>query len=1073
KDYDASIDPSHKKLNLSIDCKTCHTTDPGWSPARFDIHDQVFELKGQHKVIANDCKQCHINSFSNTPNTCVACHQSNYDATKNPDHKLTGFSTECKQCHQEQAWVPSIFDHDGFFFPINSGKHKGTWTNCNECHTTPGNFKLYDCLICHKNPETDNKHVSVTGYRYQSNACLACHPTGDADISFDHNNTAFPLTGVHNTTDCFECHTSGFKGTPRECVNCHLNNFNTSQNPSHTKLNFSTDCIICHTTDPDWMPAKFDIHDQFYELKGAHNTVRNDCKTCHNGNYSNTPNTCFDCHQKDYNASKNPDHKVVQFPTDCKSCHNENAWMPSTFNHDGMYFPIYSGKHKGVWNNCVECHLNPNDYTIITCIGCHKNPETDDQHSMVNGYTYNDQMCLACHPQGDASMKFDHNNTTYPLTGAHRVAACIECHSKGFKGTPTDCNSCHQSDYEASLNPSHKKLNLSTDCISCHTTDPGWSPAKFEIHDNYYPLTGAHNPVRNNCALCHQGNYNQSGQDCYSCHQAQYDGSLNPEHKKLNLPTDCNQCHTTNPGWEPATFSIHDQFYELRGAHNLIRNDCNKCHTNGNYNNTPNTCFGCHQKDYELTKNPDHKLSQFNTDCASCHKESSWVPSTFDHDGLYFPINSGKHKGVWSQCTECHIDPTKYEIFQCIGCHINPKTNEDHIGIGGYVYQDFACLACHPQGDAKMAYDHNLGGFPLTGAHIIADCKDCHKTQFKGTSKECNSCHNLDYNNSLNPDHEILNLSIECAMCHTTNSGWTPALFPIHDQFWTFTGAHIPVKDNCAKCHQGNYNNTPNTCVGCHQSDYNTSSNPNHKSLNIPTDCDQCHTTDPGWAPVTFPIHDQYWPFTGSHIPVKDNCALCHKNGNYNNTPNTCVGCHLPQYNGSTNPNHKTLNIPTTCDNCHTTDPGWAPATFDIHDQYWMLKGAHLQIKNNCTACHNGNYNNTPNTCYGCHANDYNGANNPPHVSAGFPTTCASCHNETAWIPSSFDHDNMYFPIYSGKHKDEWNTCSQCHTNSSNYKIFTCLPCHPKPQTDSDHNGVQGYSYTSSACYSCHPDGKK
>ena len=78
-----------------------------------------------------------------------------------------------------------------------------------------------------------------------------------------------------------------------------------------------------------------------------------------------------------------------------------------------------------------------------------------------------------------------------------------------------------------------------------------------------------------------------------------------------------------------------------------------------------------------------------------------------------------------------------------------------------------------------------------------------------------------------------------------------------------------------------------------------------------------------------------------------------------------------------------------------------------------------------------------------------------------------------AWTPSSFNHDANYFPIYSGEHKNEWNLCSECHTNSSDFKIFSCLVCHKKNETDSDHNGVSGYSYNSNACYSCHPDGKK
>jgi hypothetical protein len=68
----------------------------------------------------------------------------------------------------------------------------------------------------------------------------------------------------------------------------------------------------------------------------------------------------------------------------------------------------------------------------------------------------------------------------------------------------------------------------------------------------------------------------------------------------------------------------------------------------------------------------------------------------------------------------------------------------------------------------------------------------------------------------------------------------------------------------------------------------------------------------------------------------------------------------------------------------------------------------------------------------------------------------------------------MYFPIYSGKHKNEWDQCNECHTNPSNYAVFTCIECHEhnnQNDVDNDHNGVNDYVYESSACLSCHPDG--
>jgi hypothetical protein len=248
--------------------------------------------------------------------------------------------------------------------------------------------------------------------------------------------------------------------------------------------------------------------------------------------------------------------------------------------------------------------------------------------------------------------------------------------------------------------------------------------------------------------------------------------------------------------------------------------------------------------------------------------------------------------------------------------------------------------------------------------------------------------------------------------------------------------------------------------------------NPNHVTSQFPTTCDDCHS-ETAWIPATFD-HNTVYPLTGGHAIIANDCNICHQ-GNYNNTPNTCDGCHMPDYNQTTNPNHPSIGLPVDCNMCHTTDPNWMPATFPIHNQFYPLNGAHAAIANNCVDCHNGNYNNTPNTCYGCHQSDYNNATNPNHQTAGFPTDCEQCHNENAWSPSTFDHDGMYFPIYSGKHKDEWNQCNECHTTPGNFAVFSCIDCHehddPVESAD-DHQGVSGYVYQSSACYACHPNGE-
>ncbi|MBK6699178.1 MAG: hypothetical protein IPG55_04615 [Saprospiraceae bacterium] len=243
-----------------------------------------------------------------------------------------------------------------------------------------------------------------------------------------------------------------------------------------------------------------------------------------------------------------------------------------------------------------------------------------------------------------------------------------------------------------------------------------------------------------------------------------------------------------------------------------------------------------------------------------------------------------------------------------------------------------------------MAFDHNMSSFPLTGAHKTTDCRECHIKEYKNTPTDCFSCHNKDYNQSTNPNHANLNITTDCISCHTTAPGWAPAKFDIHNQFYVLDNAHADIANDCKACHHGNYKNTPNTCQGCHLSDYNASINPNHKRLNIPTNCVDCHTTVKDWKPATFDIHNNYYVLDGAHASIAHDCNICH-HGNYNTTPKTCAGCHITDYNASTNPNHKKLNLSTDCVSCHTTAPNWEPATFDVHNNYYVLQGAHANIK--------------------------------------------------------------------------------------------------------------------------------
>ncbi|HPE57768.1 MAG TPA: hypothetical protein PK904_15280, partial [Bacteroidales bacterium] len=1021
---------------------------PGWSPATFNGHDEIWPLTGAHTTAS--CIDCHESGYTNTSNECASCHIDAYNQTTDPNHVESGFPTECEVCHT-----------------TNPG-----WT--------PANYSGHDEI--------------------------------------------WPLTGAHTSATCFDCHQGSYTNTPNECAGCHIENFNQTSNPDHNELGLTNNCALCHTTDPDWQPATFPVHDEYYVLEGAHVAIANNCFECHEGNYTTTPNTCYGCHQEDYTSTNDPNHQAAQFPTDCEMCHNQNAWEPSTFNHDNQYFPIYSGEHEGEWDQCSDCHSDPTNYAIFQCLTCHPQGEMDDEHEGIPGYVYNSINCLECHPDGGNATGFDHGLTNFPLDGAHSTVDCFDCHQGSYENTPSECVACHIENFNQTTDPNHVQAGFPQECNICHTTDPGWTPASFSTHDEIWPLTGAHETI--SCNECHQGNYTTISNECASCHINNYNQTTDPDHGEIGFATTCEECHTTNPGWSPATFAEHDNFFPLNGAHTTI--SCYECHE-GSYTNTPNECVGCHLDNYNQTNDPNHVESGFPQECEICHTTSpGWSPASYNGHDEIWPLtgahettscnecHQGNYTTIPNECASCHIsnynqttDPDHGEIgfaTTCEECHTtnpgwSPATYADHDNFfplngahttiscydcheGSYTNTPNECAGCHidnynqttdpnhiesgfPQeceichttspGWSPATFNNHDDIWPLTGAHETISCNECHQGNYTNMSNECQSCHIENYNQTTNPDHSGNGFSTNCDECHTTNPGWSPANYANHENVFPLTGAHASI--SCNDCHEGGYGNTPNECSGCHIENYNQTTDPNHIESGYPTECQVCHTTNPGWSPASYSGHDEFYPLTGAHETVS--CFDCHE-GNYTNTPNECAGCHIENYNATSNPDHNDLGLTNDCAQCHTTNPNWQPATFPVHDDFYQLQGAHASIANDCFECHEGSYSNTPNTCFGCHEGDYNSTNDPNHQLAQFPTDCEPCHSQTAWTPSTFNHDSQYFPIYSGKHQGEWDQCIDCHTTPGNFTIFDCINCHSNA-----HHQSQG----NAGCYSCHPNG--
>lgn len=648
---DATFVASHV-LDLGTNCLACHDGIDSYGH-NFNHTKVAFQLTGAHTQV--ECAKCHINTrtkaqLKSTPQNCNSCHAVN-------DVHQGRLGSDCGSCHSATGWTPASYDHNLSVFKL-TGLHANV--ACANCHVnnvlqgTPS-----DCKSCHALKDV---HAGRLG-----TDCGSCHTTdGWTPATFDHNLSAFKLTGQHTTAACTACHVNNvLQGTPTDCFTCH------AQKDTHQGA-LGKDCGTCHNAAA-WNPAFYDHNLSTFKLTGQHATAS--CLSCHANNvFKGTPSDCNSCHSsKDVhngNLGKN-----------CGSCHNTSAWKPASFDHNLATFKL-TGQH--VNTACSSCHAN-NVYwgTPSTCSSCHA---SKDAHNGQLGSN-----CGQCHStSGWLPATFDHNVSSFKLTGKHANVACTSCHVNNvFKGTPTNCSTCHASQ-------DNHNGQFGTNCGSCHTTS-GWLPATFDHNLSSFKLTGAHVSV--NCAQCHTGgNYSGIPTNCVSCH-AQPSG---------HFGSNCAQCHTTS-NWN-ASYS-HTGF-ALPGAHSSL--GCSQCHTSGGYTGLSSTCVSCHAE----------PGGHFGSDCAQCHNTSNWNAS-YSHTG--FPL-TGAHSSLG--CTQCHTGGGYSGLSSdCASCHSAPS---GHYGSN--------CTQCHTTSNWNASFSHpNSCGGSCTNHHR-ATCADCHPSN-NYSSSDCRKCH--------------------------------------------------------------------------------------------------------------------------------------------------------------------------------------------------------------------------------------------------------------------------------------------------------------------------------------------
>jgi predicted CXXCH cytochrome family protein len=822
----------------------------------------------------------------------------------------------------------------------------------------------------------------------------------------------------------------------------------------HGALNIP--CQNCHTA-LSWKPIRatpeFDHNRTRFPLRGQHLGVA--CTQCHTKPvFSNVGAKCADCHADIHRG---------QMGARCEQCHTVNGWKVSVQaiqNHQNR-FPLI-GAHAAV--ECDACHKGAATGQFqglsTQCYSCHAESfqQASNPNHVTSQFSTNCQQCHSMNSWLDAT--FDHNATGFPLSGAHATTPCANCHVNGnYNLTNTACVSCHLKDFQSTTNPNHAQQGFAQTCETCHNTS-AWQPAQFDHSKTNFPLTGAHASAQ--CAQCHvNNNFNITNTTCVSCHLKDYQGTTNPNHAQQGIAQTCETCHNT-AAWQPAQFDHTKSGFPLTGAHATL--PCAQCHVNNNYNITDTTCVSCHLKDYQGATSPNHVQANIPQTCQQCHDTTSWGSANFNHASTGWPL-TGAHAAV--ACGQCHVNGN-YNLTtadtQCAACHMTDfqsTTNPNHVA----AKFPTDCSGCHNTTSWQGAtFNHASTGWALTGFHASVPCAQCHingNYNLTTANTQCASCHMPDYQKTTNPNHVTAGFPTDCSGCHNTIS-WLGAVFNHASTGWALTGAHTTVA--CSQCHvNGNYSLTAaNTkCDSCHMTDFRNTTNPGHVAAGFPTDCSVCHNTT-SWLGAVFNHASTGWALTGAHSTVQ--CSQCHVNNNYSLNSTACVTCHLKDFQSATSPNHVTSGFPQVCDVCHTTT-AWIPSSFNHNNTAFPLTGAHTSVP--CANCHvNNNYTTVPTDCYSCHKADYTATTNPNHTAAGFPTTCATCHNTTDWLQATFNH--TYFPM---NHGNANGVCSTCHTNQSDYTIFTCTNCHQKTQTDNDHRGVNGYVYNSVNCYQCHRNG--
>jgi len=619
---------------------------------------------------------------------------------------------------------------------------------------------------------------------------------------------------------------------------------------------------------------------------------------------------------------------------------------------------------------------------------------------------------------------FDHLTTGFELIGQHRDLPCESCHANAiFKGTSTDCGSCHG--VGTAIRATAKPANhiLSTDqCASCHTP-VAWNPA----------VNFDHTQARGSCSTCHNGV------------SAQGKG---PTHIATDL--ECDACHTTLT-WAGAMFN-----------HAAVTGGCAACHDGVHASGmapthfpisapggAPVPCEGCHSTTNFTTWAGTliNHAAATSVPCAVCHETAAYLgmhPSTNTAAGDSRPPPA--------------LDAKHPTAGDCGGCHDTVSFAAAAVKPANHIPTTAACLQCHTTPGNNALYS-------VTGTHQgVTGCLSCHGPSVAGTF--------LNVSVVTTPANHIPIGALDCngSGCHTTTNvnpgGFQLGTANISNPTLNIAG-HTTVTAAvaaCQTCHEtASYlGMLAGTGTAAGDSRPLAALDAQHPTAG---DCGGCHTTTP-----TFSSNQSSGAKPANHIPTSASCAQCHTTaGNYalysvtgtHQGVTGCVSCHGPTVATTflnvsmvtTPANHIPIGaLDCNGSGCHTTtnvNPGgFSLGTANVSTPTLSVAG-HTMVAGAvaaCATCHEA----APYLGMLASSSTVAGDSRPSAtLDALHPTSgdCGSCHTTAPTF--ALDITSAGKPA---NHIPTSAPCAQCHTTAGNYALYSVT---------GTHQGVTG-------CLSCH-----